>query len=259
VELFKIYFISVRLIDILDIAVVAFLMYKLYHTLRRSHALRVVGVLVSIVLMWKVVGWLEFALLKAILDQIIGLGGIALLILFAPEIRKFLLNASKNTLLDKIIRRLSEDDIPDSEVKEITAAFRDLTATRNGALVVILGNTPLEEVVSTGDRLDASVSARLLVAIFQKESPLHDGAVLIKGNTILAARCVLPMTDATNLPPELGMRHRAALGISENSDALVLILSEERGEISLVLGGILKRNLGEDEIEAAIDLFLHRN
>lgn len=234
-------------------------MYKLYNTLRRSHALRVVGVLVSIVLTWKVVGWLEFALLKAILDQIIGLGGIALLILFAPEIRKFLLNASKDTLLDKVLSRLSKEDVPDSEVREITAAFRDLAATRNGALVVILGNTALDDVIATGDRLNAAVSARLLVAIFQKESPLHDGAVIIKGNTIIAARCVLPMTESQNLPPELGMRHRAAMGISENSDAMILVLSEERGETSLVVGGILRRNMGEDEIEAAIDLFLHRN
>lgn len=258
-ELFKIYFISVRLVDVLDIVIVAFLLYKLYHALRKTQALRVAGMLLSIVALWKLVGVLDFTLLKAILDQIIGMGGVALLVIFSPEIRKFLLNASKNTYLDRLIQRFSAEEIPEGEAHEIVRALGTLRGGNHGALVVLLGVNPHTEELTTGDPLNADVSERLLVSIFQKQSPLHDGAVFIRGNKVLAARCVLPMTESLNLPPELGMRHRAALGLAESSDAMVLILSEERGEISLAVGGMLRRNITDAEVEAAINLFLHKS
>lgn len=258
-ELFKIYFISVRVGDVIDILIVAFLLYKFYHALRRTQALRVVGVLLGIILLWKLVGILNFTLLKAILDQIIGMGGMALLVIFSPEIRKFLLNASKNTVLDRMIRRFSAEQIPEGEAHEIIEAMNNLRMGNHGALVVLLGNQDHTDELTTGDPINADVSARLLISIFQKHSPLHDGAVFIRGSKILAARCVLPMTESLNLPPELGMRHRAALGLSESSDSLVLILSEERGEISLALGGMLRRNITDAEAEAAINLFLHKS
>lgn len=257
-ELFKIYFISVRLIDIVDISIVAYIFYKVYTSLKNNYALRVIWVLPAIFVLWKVVGWLGLEMLKSIMDEVIGLGSMTLLIVFSPEIRKILTTAGKNTVFDRVLRRISEEDIPDTEVRDICLAFRELRQAKHGALIVLLGEDELEEVQSTGDSINAEVSSRLLYAIFQKESPLHDGAVIIRGEKILKARCILPNTENLNLPPELGMRHRAAIGVSEISDALVIVLSEERGETSLVQRGIVRRAVTEEQLQAAVDLFLHR-
>jgi len=257
-ELFKIYFISVRLIDLVDISIVSYIFYKVYTSVRNNYALRVIWILPAIFVLWKIVGWLGLEMLKSIMDEVIGLGAMTLLIIFSPEIRKILTTAGKNTIFDKFLRRISEDEIPETEVRDICLAFRELRQGKHGALIVILNEDDLEEVQSTGDTINADVSSRLLYAIFQKESPLHDGAVIIRGEKILKARCILPNTENLNLPPELGMRHRAAMGVSEVSDALVVVLSEERGETSLVQRGVIRRNIREDELQAAIDLFLHR-
>ena len=251
-ELFKIGFVAVRLVDILDISIVAFLFYKLYETLRHSLALRVIGLLLSFLLIWKLVDLLDFVLLKSILDQLFNLGAIALVILFSPEIRRFLLQISKNTLFDRLLRLTSPRAESESTYRAILDALRELKANKDGALIVLAGNDPLAEIVHSGDTLNADLSARLIVSIFHKFSPLHDGAVILAGNKIVAARCILPISESSRIPAELGMRHRAAIGVSEISDAWVIVLSEERGEISLASQGKLTRNVDFSEIETQI-------
>jgi uncharacterized protein (TIGR00159 family) len=141
------------------------------------------------------------------------------------------------------------DDRPVVNSEEIIEASLKLSDNRTGALIVLLRTNSLEQIISTGDRLDASVSTRLLISIFNPKSPLHDGAVLVQGNQIIAARCVLPVSDDPDLPPELGLRHRSALGLSEVSDAVALVVSEETGQISIAYQGRLKRNLSAEELQ----------
>ncbi|MEM6262168.1 MAG: diadenylate cyclase CdaA [Bacteroidota bacterium] len=251
-ELFKIGFVPVRLVDLLDVAVVTFLLYKLYEILRGSLALRVLSVVMVIFLMWRLVDLLGFVLLKSILDEFLGLGAVVLVIIFAPEIRKFLTAISKNTLFDRIIRQVSARVDSTIVYQEISDALKDLRADGDGALIVFTGANPLTEIQATGDQLNADISARLIFTIFQKASPLHDGAMIIAQNKIAAVRCILPISRDTRIPAELGMRHRAAIGLTEVSDAMVLVVSEERREISIAHNGKLSRNLDFTEVEEAI-------
>ncbi len=250
--LFDIGFVTVRLVDILDILLVTLLFYKLYQSLRGRIALRIIGIVMGIFLAWKAVALLEFKLLKSILDEFLGLGAIAVVIIFAPEIRQFLTNISKNTLLDRIIRPRSVGGTNDESIRELVEALKSIRATGNGALVVICGHEPLREIEETGDELDANISSRLIYTIFQKESPLHDGAMILSGEKIRAVRAILPISKRQDLDPELGLRHRSAVGITEISDALVIVASEERREISMAKGGKLERGVDFQEVEDAI-------
>lgn len=258
-ELFEIGFVNITLIDILDISVVTFLFYKLYESLKGNLAIRVASAVISIFLTWKIVDLLGFRLLGSILDQFLGLGAIAIVVIFAPEIRRFLEVISKNTLLERLIRQVAvnstrghEGEDLESTFHEVVEAMKSLRASGHGALIVLTGKDPLREVHDSGDEIDAKVSARMIYTIFQKESPLHDGAMLMSNNRIAAVRCILPISKRTNLDPELGLRHRSALGISEISDALVIIASEERRELSLAKNGQLQRKVDYQEVDDAI-------
>lgn len=251
-ELFEIGFLSVTLKDIIDVGIVTFIFYKLYDMLKGSLSIRLLGVVFTIFLLWKVVALMELRLLKSIMDAFLDLGAVALVIIFAPEIRKFLSAISKNTLLDRILRPSPPANDSEGLCKEVAEALKDLRATGNGALIVVLGKDMLEDIQQTGDQLDANVSSRLIFTIFQKESPLHDGAMILQGNRILAVRCILPISQRTDIAPELGMRHRAAIGVAEISDALVIIASEERRELSVVERGKMQRNISHQEIEEAL-------
>ncbi len=251
-KLFDIGFLTVTLKDIIDIGIVTFLFYKLYDILRGSLALRLLGVVLSIFLVWKLVGLMQFRLLKSILDAFLDLGVIALVIIFAPEIRKFLFAMSKNTLVDRILRQISTRTDTDTTYREIIAALKDIRATGDGALIVILGKDALEDIQETGDQLNADTSSRLIFTIFQKHSPLHDGAMILNNDKIAAVRCILPISQRTDIAPELGMRHRAAIGVTEISDALVIVVSEERRELSLAYDSELKRNVDYHEVGEAL-------
>lgn len=257
-ELFNVGFVTVRLVDLLDITVVSVLFYKLYQNLRGRLAIRVISVVISIFILWKVVALLDFRLLGTILDEFLGLGAIAVVIIFAPEIRTFLSAISKNTLLDRIIRQVSVGTESDAAYREVVDALKSLRATGNGALIIFTGSDPLLDIQETGDRLDAIIAARLIYTIFQKESPLHDGAMILHDNKIAAVRCILPISKTSDLDPELGLRHRSALGISEISDSLAIVVSEERRELSLALHGDLRRNVDYQEIEEAIKAHYQR-
>lgn len=252
-ELFKIGFVAVRLVDIIDISVVTFLFYKLYELLRGSLALRIIMAIGSVFLLWKLVDLMNMVLLKSILDEFLGVGAIALIIIFASEIRRFLLLIAKNTILARAWQQLSNTpEIKNFSINEVVDAVEEIKKSELGALIIMTGNDPLEAIKETGDLIGAPVSERLLYSFFLKDSPLHDGAVIISQNQIAAARCVLPLSRRSNLPAELGLRHRAALGISEASDAVVLIVSEERAEISIASHGELQRNVDLITLEGTI-------
>ncbi len=252
-ELFKIGFITVRLVDIIDISVVTFLFYKLYELLRGSIALRIILAILFVFVGWKVVDLLDMVLLRSILDEFLGVGALALIIIFSAEIRRFLLLISKNTLIS---RALSQLFVSTREAEfsydELIDGIVEIKRAKLGALIVLTGDDHLESIRETGDLIGAPVSERVLHSFFLHDSPLHDGAVIIDNYEIAAARCVLPLSREKNLPPELGLRHRAALGISEASDCLVIVVSEERQEISIARQAQLERNVDLITLESAI-------
>lgn len=259
-ELFKIGFVSIRLMDIIDISVVTFLFYKLYNLLRGSIAFRIVAAILAVFLFWKLVELMDLVLLKSILDPFLGVGALALIVLFATEIRRFLVIFAKNTFLDRLFQQLNVAGPigADEDIKQILDAIEDIKKAELGALIVLTFRDQLERYQETGDKLDAEISGRLLASIFNSSAPLHDGAVIIADSRIAAARCILPISRNQSVPAELGLRHRSALGLSEVSHALVLIVSEERNEVSIAHEGTLHRNLDPISIESRIRDFYEK-
>ena len=200
-------------------------------------------------------------LLATILGQFMGVGVIAMIILFQPELRKFLLVIGRSTELNRDFfkslahwRTRYHDDF---DVHQVIEAAKNLKATRTGALIVFSRDTELKLYIETGDALDAEVAKRLLISIFNKNSPLHDGAVIIYKGRIKAARCVLPVSENDHLPPNFGLRHRSAIGMSENTDTLVMAISEETGRLILARNGKYLRGLKLRQVEQKILEFLH--
>ncbi len=246
-------FLTIRFLDIIDILLVAFLMYRLFILIRGTAALNIfIGIFVVYIL-WLLTKSLKMELVSTILGQIIGVGVIALIIVFQQEIRRFLLLLgtqyfSNRGRLLKNIFYLNVGSNIELRIKGIIKACINLSNKKTGALIVITGKSELEVFSKTGDILNAHTSSMLLECIFTKDSPLHDGAVIIVKDRIHAARCILPLSDNMNLPSHFGMRHRAAVGISEITDALVIVISEERGEISIAENGSIKTNISSKQL-----------
>jgi uncharacterized protein (TIGR00159 family) len=259
-EIFEIGFLSVRLLDIIDILLVAFLLYKLYELLKGGVAMNIFLGLVAIYLLWWLcVKVLDMQLIGALLGQFIGVGVIALIIVFQQEVRRFLILLGTNSLIanNSLTRKIFNWNFQFQkqitlDINPIVKACANMSKSRTGALMVLARNTDLKFYATTGDLMDADVSKRLIESIFFKNSPMHDGAIIIAENKIKAARCVLPVTDNTELPAHYGMRHRAALGISEQSDALAIIVSEETGSISVARDGELTADITPDELESIL-------
>jgi diadenylate cyclase len=252
-EIFQIGFLKFRLLDMVDILAVTFLLYGLYNLLKGSLAIRIIYAIAGIFMIWKIVGLLGLSLLKTMLDQFLSAGTIALVILFAPEIRRFLLIIGKNTFLDRLRMQLSTDTSLSINFNDILESVVRMSETKTGAIMVFTGSSEMKILQSTGDVINAELNERLIISIFNKNSPLHDGAMIIHGNRIVAARCVLPVTDNPHIPAELGMRHRASIGISESSDALVVIVSEETGHVSVALNGVLHRKVRMNELRDMLE------
>lgn len=237
---------NIRILDILDILLVAFLMYQLYLLIRGTVALNIFYGVFLLYLTWLLVRALNMQLLGSILGQFIGLGLIALLIVFQQEVRRFLLILGtryfRNTRfsLDKIFRMGSQREQPGWKVELLADICFNLSDQKLGALLVLAKKSALRGFAETGQAVEGVLSKDLISSIFQKTSPLHDGAVIIVNNRISAAACVLPITDNTSLRGSLGMRHRAAVGMSESSDSVVLVVSEETGHVSVANEGKLK-------------------
>ncbi|MFN8145337.1 MAG: diadenylate cyclase CdaA [Bacteroidia bacterium] len=256
-DLFHIGFLSVRLIDLIDIAIVTFLLYKLYNLLRGGVAINIfIGLLTVYALYWICVKILNMDLLGTILGQFISLGFIALIIVFQQEVRRFLIVLGTNNILSKntFTRQILPWNWqiaknPPLDISAILKACRQMSKDKTGAIMVLAKSSELKYYSNTGDSMDAEISQRLIESIFFKNSPMHDGAIIIVNNKIKAARCVLPVTENVELPAHLGMRHRAAVGITEQSDAIAITVSEETGEISVAHEGQITINVTLDELE----------
>jgi uncharacterized protein (TIGR00159 family) len=263
-ELFDIGFITFRLLDLLDILIVAWLLYKLYRLLKGGVAMNIlIGILTIYFLWWLFVKVLDMQLLGALLGQFIGVGVLALIIVFQQELRRFLIFVGTNSIFTKgsFLKNVFtwKWQLPKEvqvNIQPIVKACATMSKTKTGALIVISRNTDLNLFEGTGDLMEADISKRLLESIFFKNSPLHDGAVIVSGNRIKAARCVLPVTDSLDVPAHYGMRHRAALGISEQSDAIAIAVSEETGAISMAVSGVLYPHLQPDELEKKLTVLL---
>ncbi len=264
--LFKIGFLDISYVDIFDILLVTVLLYNVYKLMRGSVAIRVFLGFLFIYLVYLVVNAVEMELLGNILGQFMQVGVIAVIILFQQEIRKFLLIIGKITVFDEgnFITSLKsifvrQEDIHWKNITPIIEAMKTLGGSNTGALIVLSKNSELKFYAESGDRMDALISKRLLISIFNKYSPLHDGAVIIYEGKIIAARCILPVTEKDDLPAQFGLRHRAAIGMSEVTDSLVLVVSEETGQLSSVRNGYVYHNQSTQEMRKVINRYLSEN
>jgi uncharacterized protein (TIGR00159 family) len=260
--LFQIGFLEIKLVDVIDIGFVSVLLYQLYKLMRGSVAIKVFLGFLSLYLIFLVVRAAQMELLSSILGQFMGVGVIAVIILFQPEIRKFLLLIGKTTSVDRetILNNLlgrRDRNINKVDITPVIEAVKSLGGANNGALIVLSRSSPLKFYAESGDLIDAHISKRLLLSIFNKNSPLHDGAVILYRGKIVAARCILPLTEQEHIPAQYGLRHRAALGMSETSDSLVLVVSEETGQMSLARNGKMMHNLSAQELRSAINNYLY--
>ena len=248
-------FIHIRFLDILDIVLVAGLLYAFYNLLRGTGALNILMGLVSIYLLWRVVRALDMILLSEILGAFIGVGMVALLVVFQPEIRKFLLLLGKQPRFLKgkgfswLPFNVKYNNDKDLDIDPVVKACLKLSREKTGALIVFSLRNNLSEIVETGTTIKAAISEQLLCNIFFKNSPLHDGALIISDNRIEAAGCILPVSDNLNIDPSLGLRHRAAIGLSEQTDAICVVVSEETGNISFVKDGEINRNITPAQLQ----------
>lgn len=245
-------FINIGWVDIFDIVAVAILMYYLYRMARGTNAPSIITGIITIYIVWVVTQMLNMELLSSILGNVIGVGVIALIVVFQPEIRQFLQNIGlkqRNSRNNALWRKIFGSDRGNErfDLSSIVKAVTDMAACKTGALIVIQQDTDLGFIADTGIAVDAQVSASLIENIFFKNAPLHDGAVIVRENRIVAAKCVLPSTNS-NVPKNYGMRHRAALGMSEVSDAVVVVVSEETGTISIAREGKLHRSIQRETL-----------
>lgn len=236
--------------DVIDILLVAGILYETYRLLRRTGAANLFWGILAFIIVWFLVSYVfQLDLTGALFDRIISVGAIALIVIFQEEIRMFFNRiGSRFSSLQLLRKHYSEEESASrQQILEITQACRHMASTKTGALIVLAGAGSLKEIVDTGERLDAQVSARLIENIFFKNTPLHDGALVIRGGRMLAAACILPVSKDPTLPQHYGLRHRAALGLAEKFDATCIVVSEESGHISVAKEGVI-REVNEDEL-----------
>ncbi|MBR5539382.1 MAG: diadenylate cyclase CdaA [Clostridia bacterium] len=234
--------------DLVDIAVVSYIVYKLIKLSRNTNAGRVIKGVILLLLVAQVSGLLGLNILNFLLVNTLQLGLLALVVLFQPELRRVFEKVGS-----KKFRFYTDKDVEPSEVENAIAqtveACKSLSWSRTGALIVFERDIVISSVLKTGTVLDSKVSAELLKNIFFPNTPMHDGALIVRNGRVAAAGCMLPLSANTNLSKQLGMRHRAGVGMSENSDAVVVVVSEETGSVSVAIGGMLKRHLAPETLE----------
>ncbi len=249
-------FLQLSLADVLDILLLALMIFIVFRWIRGTSAMSIFVAIISLYVIRVIVSAFNMRLMTNIMETVLDVGLIALIVIFQPEIRKFLMQlgtrymntAQGNKFISRFLKRGRGTNISGSDaVNNITEACRRMGEEKTGALIVIAHNASLEEIISTGDRIDAAIHRRLIMNLFFKNSPLHDGALIISGGRIAAARCTLPITERTNIPANFGMRHKAAIGITEETDADAIVVSEETGNISFVSGGTVTpiKNINE--------------
>jgi len=254
-------FLSFGIIDAIDIFLVAVMLYQLYKMVKGTAAVNIFIGLASIYIFWIIVRAFEFDMLGSILGKFINVGVIAIMVVFQQEIRKFLLYIGSNDFLKNnnwrnvfsFAKRVGSSTALDLDVEAVINACFNMSETKTGALIIIARKSDLKFYVNTGELVDSALTDKMLENIFYKNSPMHDGAVIIKDNRIVAARCVLPVTEKENFPSHFGMRHRAAVGITETTDALAITVSEQTGVVSLTEKGEINSNLNRDKLRYLIE------
>lgn len=245
-------FIPFTFIDFIDIFFVALIMFGLYRMTRGTNAPYIVSGIIVIYIVWVVVRALNMELLSSILGQIVSVGVLAIIIVFQPELRHFLqVIGMRRKGFNFINRIFNTHDFTGPNLTPIISACTDMSESKTGALIVLAQESDLRDIIDGGIRLDAQLSQPLLENIFFKNAPLHDGAAVVMNNRIVAAKCILPVTQS-NVPKSYGTRHRAAIGITETSDAIVVVVSEETGGISVAFGGKIERNIAPRNLAQAI-------
>ncbi|MBQ4633351.1 MAG: diadenylate cyclase CdaA [Prevotella sp.] len=243
--------------DAIDIFCVALMLYYIHRIMKESRSMNVfIGVLVFIV-MWLIVSQvLEMRLLGSIMDKMISVGVIAIIILFQDDIRRFFYQLGAHRKVNIFMRLFSSDnkkgEVDKSMIMPVVMACMNMSKGKVGALIVIERETSLKDIVDTGDVIDANINQRLIENIFFKNSPLHDGAMVISNHRIRAAGCILPVSHSVDIPKDLGLRHRAALGMSQDSDAICVIVSEETGRISVAIRGQFRLRLSAEQLESIL-------
>ena len=246
--------------DIIDIVLVALMLYYIYRLMRDSRSLNVfIGIMVFVIVWLFVSQILEMRLLGSILDKLVSVGVIALIVIFQEDIRRFLYNLGAHQRVRRLVSLFSpKSDVEKQrrQVKQtimpVVMACMNMGRGKVGALIVFERSSPLDDIVATGDTIDASINQRLIENIFFKNSPLHDGAMIISKKRVKAAGCILPVSHNLDIPKELGLRHRAAMGISQETDALAVVVSEETGAISIAYRGEFRLRLSAEELESVL-------
>ncbi len=253
-------FLKITITDVADILLVALLIYYIYSLIKNTLAVNLLLGMFIILILYYVVDALHMSLLSTIINKFMSVGIIALIIIFQPEIRRFLLLIGKNTFLQKNKawwgylfgnKEIERDNL--ARIKPVIDACKSMKKSRTGALIVFVKFYDDQLFANSCEVIDAKISKRLLESIFQKNSPLHDGAVVISENKIKSASCILPLTENDKLPPQFGFRHRAGIGISENTDAVAVIVSEETGEIAYAKQGRVRMNVSFGELEKLLN------
>lgn len=252
-------FIHITLVDVFDIFLVALLFYQIYMMIRGTAAINIFIGIFLLYVIWLVVRALNMEMLSTILGQIIGVGALALIIVFQQEVRKFLLYigtrylSNKSFSIERLFSSKDENKALLVGVDALVRACRNMADTKTGALIVLGRRSNLQLYMDTGDYIDAIIDSRLIETIFFKNTPMHDGAMIIVNGRIVAARCVLPTTEKLEVPAHFGMRHRAAMGITEHTDSVVIIVSEETGKISIAEHGEIKLGLSAIELRQTLE------
>lgn len=253
-------FITFRWLDVVDILLVSIIMYQLYKLVKGTIAIRIFLAILAIYLFWKIVSAFQMQLLSEILGQFIGVGVLALIIVFQQEIRRFLLLLGSNSMFSKKrnskllkLFHVNATERQQLNIQPIIIASQSLSSSKTGALIILDIHSELKFISTSGEHIDAKLSSSMLENIFFKNSPMHDGGLIIENNRIVAARCILPVSENQNFPAHFGLRHRAAAGITETSRALAVIISEETGKISLAKEGNVSYNISIDELKEKLN------
>ena len=249
-------FFNIAIMDVIDVVLVAFLLYYLYRVMKDSGSLNVFLGILMFIFSWLFVSkLLQMRLLGSIFDQLMSVGTLALVIIFQEEIRNFFRTLGSHRQLRFLSRFFSRDKKDDdaTDVLPIVLACNSMAQQKVGALIVVQRNMSLDDIVKTGETINADISQRLIEAVFFKNAPLHDGAMVIQNGRITAAQCILPVSHNLNISKKLGLRHRSAIGITESYDAIAIVVSEETGAISAAIGGKLMQNLDARKLEEILN------
>ncbi len=244
--------------DMIDILCVALMLYYLYRLMKESRSLNVfIGIIVFVIIWLFVSQVLEMRLLGSIMDKLVSVGVIAIIIIFQEEIRKFLYSLGAHQRMRGFMKLFysggrNKKTMDKTAIMPIVMACINMSRGKVGALIVIERMVSLDDIIETGDRIDANINQRLIENVFFKNSPLHDGAMVVSKRRIVAAGCILPVSHNTDIPKELGLRHRAALGISQDSDAIAIVVSEETGGISLAIKGEFRLRVSGELLESIL-------